>query len=138
MKINKQLQKIVNKLVDTSFRDGRMVEIQVTRSIKVLRALPKYLAIQALKEYLKALKREEREHTMYIETVIPLSPVQVKKMRKIVEKKAMPAGRQVMITKVLVNVNPEILGGFKLRIGDEIWDESILGKINQVKEAISG
>lgn len=138
MRINKQLQKIVNKLVDTSFKDGRMLEIQVTRSIKVLRALPKYLAIQALKEYLKALKRKERAYTMYIETVIPLSSAQVKKMRKIVEKKAMPAGRQVRITKVLVNVNPEILGGFKLRIGDEIWDESILGKINQVKEAISG
>lgn len=68
---------------------------------------------------------------MFIETVVPLSPTQVKRMKKIVEKK-------VRISKVLVNINPEILGGFKLRIGDEIWDESISGKINQVKEAING
>lgn len=131
MRINKQLQKIVNKLVDTSFKDGRMLEIQVTRSIKVLRALPKYLAIQALKEYLKALKRKEREHTLYIEATINLSPIQINKVKKFVEK-------EKKITKVLVSINPEILGGFKLRIGDQIWDESVVGKIQQVKEAISG
>lgn len=131
MRINKQLQKIVNKLVDTSFKDGRMLEPYVIRSIKILKSLPKYEAIQALSEYLKSLKRKEREHTMYIETVIPLSGSQIKRVKKIVEKK-------IKITKVLVNIKPEILGGFKLRIGDEIWDESILGKIMQVKEAIGG
>lgn len=129
--IKKQLEKTVRKLVDLSFKEDRMSEVSVTRSIKILKSLPKFEAIQALSEYLKALKRREREHTMYVETVIPLSPTQIKRMRKIVEKK-------VKITKVLVNINPEILGGFKLRIGDEIWDESILGKIMQVKEVING
>lgn len=127
----RELQKTVSKLVDLSFKDGKMVEAQVSKSIKVLKSLPRSEAIQALSEYLKNLKRREREHTMYIETIMPLSPAQIKKMKKIVEKK-------VKITKVLVNINKEILGGFKLRIGDEIWDESISGKINQVKEAISG
>ena len=46
--------------------------------------------------------------------------------------------KKVKITKVLVSINADILGGFKLRVGDEIWDESILGKIQQVKEAIKG
>lgn len=131
MKIRKQLQKTVNKLIDLSFKDGKIVEAQVARSIKVLKSLSRFEAIPALSEYLKNLKRKEREHTMYIETVVPLSPAQVKRMKKIVEKK-------VKIAKVLVNINPEILGGFKLRIGDEIWDESVSGKINQVKEAING
>jgi F-type H+-transporting ATPase subunit delta len=131
MKIRKQLQKTVNKLVDLSFKEGRILETQVTRSIKMLKSLPQSEAIQALSEYLKSLKRREREHTLYIETTIALSPAQVKRMKKIVEKK-------VKITKVLVNINPEILGGFKLRIGDQIWDESIQGKIQQVKEVISG
>lgn len=127
----KQLQKTVNQLVDLSFKDGRMIEFEVTRAIKALKSLPGSQAIKALSEYLKGLKREEREHTLYIETTTLLSPTQVKKAKKIVEKR-------VKITKVLVNINPEILGGFKLRIGDKIWDESVLGKINQVKEAISG
>ena len=129
--IKKELQKTVRRLTNLSFKDGKMVEMQVARSIKLLKSLPRSSAIQALSEYLKNLKRKEREHTMYIETVVPLSPAQVKRMKKIVEKKK-------KIAKVLVSINPEILGGFKLKIVDEICDESISGKINQVKEVING
>lgn len=129
MKKSKLLQKTITKLVEASFKDGKLVESQVVKSIKTLKALPRYAAILALSEYLKGIKREERKHTMYIETTTPLSPIQIKKAKKIVEKK-------VKITKVITSINPEILGGFKLRIGDEIWDESLMGKIMQVKEAI--
>lgn len=131
MKMSKLLQKTINKLVEASFKNGSMVENKVIRSIKALKSLPRYEAIQALSEYLRGIKRREREHTMSIETVIPLSSAQIKKAKKIVEKK-------YKITKVLTTLNPQILGGFKLRIGDEIWDESILGKIHQVKEVIVG
>lgn len=129
--IKKQLQKTVNKLVNLSFKEGRILETQVTRSIKIMKSLHKSEAIQALSEYLKNLKRKEREHTLYIEATMNLSPIQINKVKKFVEK-------EKKITKVLVSINPEILGGFKLRIGDQIWDESVVGKIQQVKEAISG
>ncbi len=127
----RQLQKIVKKLADLSFKDGRILELQVTRSIKALKSLPRFQAIASLGEYLKSIKRMERQFTMYIETAIPLPEMTVKKMRKIVEKKS-------RITRVVTNINPEILGGFKLRVGDEVWDETILGKIKQVKEVIHG
>ena len=128
---NKHLQKLINKLVEASFKDGKIIESQITKSIKALKSLPSYLAIEALSEYLKGLKRVERQHTMYIETVIPLSSVQLKKIKKIVEKK-------VKVTKVVTSINPDILGGFKLKVGDEVWDETLRGKIMQVKEAIRG
>lgn len=126
----KQLQKIVKKLAGLSFKEGKLIENQTVKSIKVLKSLPKSQAIAALEEYLNSIKRIERQFTMIVETSIPLPSVTIKKMKRIVEKKN-------KITKVVVNINPEILGGFKLKIGDEIYDESILGKINQVKEVIS-
>lgn len=126
---NKLLQKTIKKLVEVSFKDGRIVESHVVRSIKTLKLLPKYEAIQALSEYLKGIKRIERGHTMYVETVISLSSAQLKKIKKIVEKKT-------KVTKVITQINPSILGGFVLKVGDEVWDQSILDKINQVKEAI--
>lgn len=131
MKKSKTLHKIINKLVENSFREGRIMENKVTVAIKVLKSQPTAESIFALSEYLKGVKRIMRQNTMYIETVIPLSTAQIKKIKRIVEKR-------VKITKVLTQINPEILGGFKLKIGDEIWDESILAKINQVKGAISG
>jgi len=129
MKKNKQLQKIITKLVEISFKDGKIIENQVGRVIRVLKSQPQSEAIESLSAYLKALKREERKYTMYVEAAIPLSTAQLQKMKKIVDKKS-------KITRVVTSINPDILGGFKLRIGDEIWDETILGKINQVKEAI--
>lgn len=129
MKKNKELEKLVRQLVGRSFLDDKLIEREVIKSIKVLKSLPSSQAIFAMSEYLKGIKRREREHTMYIETAIPLSPAQVKKAKEI-------AGKMINITKILVSINSEILGGFKLRIGDEIWDESLSGKIKQVKEAI--
>lgn len=126
---NKYLQKLVKRLVEVSFKDGKMVESQVTKSIKALKALPKYQAIESLTEYLKKLKRLEIKHTMFIETVIPLDSIQLEKIKKIVEKK-------VRVTKVITQINTSILGGFILKVGDEVWDESLLDKVNQVKEAI--
>lgn len=137
MKQSKLLQKTITKLIEASFNEGKILEFQVVKSIKLLKSLPKYQAIWTLQEYLKQLKRKERQHTMYIETVIPLTDWQIKKAKKIVEKRAMPDGRQVKITKVKLLVNPQILGGFKLKVGDNIWDESILGKLNQLKEEIT-
>lgn len=131
MKKSQVLQKNITRLVEISFKDGKMIESQVIKSIKLLKSLPLSQSILALSEYLQQLRRKERAHTMYIETVIPLSANQIKKVKKIVEKKH-------KITKMVTKINPGILGGFKLTVSDEIWDETILGKIGQVKEAISG
>ena len=138
MKKNKQLDKSINLLLKVSFEDGNIIESKVIKSIKLLKSMPKYLSIEALSKYLIGLKRIQREHTLHIETTVPLSSVQLKKVQKIVEKKVKSLSGSVKITKVITSINPEILGGFKLKIGDEVWDESFVSKINQVKEAISG
>lgn len=130
MKKNKELQKIVRKLADISFKENRLVESSVIKSIKILKSLSRQEAINGLSEYLKEVRRIERAHTLHIETSSPLTQIQINQARKIVEKK-------VKITKVLVSINPQILGGFKLKIGDEIYDESLIAKINQIKEVIT-
>ncbi len=126
----KHLLKIVEGMVEESFSDGKMIENKIAKSIKVLKVLSSSDAIFAMSEYLKGLKRKERSHTMYLETPFAPSPSQVSKARKIISK-------QILITKVKININPEILGGFKLKVGDVVWDETVLSKINQVKEVIS-
>lgn len=138
MKKDRQLLKIVRDLGKECFSDGKILEAKVTRTIKTLKILPRSQAIFAMSEFIKYLKRKEREHTLYIETTYPLSFIQINKVKKIVEKKKSKLLLRKKITRVLVNINPEILGGFKLRVGDEIWDETVMGKIKQVKEAIRG
>ncbi len=128
--IKKQLKKTIDRLVEGSFTDGKMIEGKIIKAIKLLKGLGKTDAILAMSEYLSGLKRIERKHTMYIETAIILSLSQIKKAKKIVEKR-------VKITKIKTVVNPDLLGGFKLKVGDEVWDESVLEKLNQIKEGIA-
>lgn len=128
--MKKHLKKLINNLVDLSFKDGVTIERQAVRAIKILKSLPKYQAIETLTEYIRQLKRLERQHTMYIESVIPLNKVQLKNIKRNIEKK-------VKVTKIITEVNPAILGGFILKVGDEVWDASVLAHLNQVKEAIS-
>lgn len=127
--MKKHFKKLINNLVDLSFKDGVTIEHQVIKAIKALKSLPKYQAIETLTEYVKRLKRLEGRHTMRVESVIPLNKVQLQTIKKNVEKK-------VKVTKIVTQANPAILGGFILKIGDEVWDASILDRINQVKEAI--
>lgn len=128
--MKKHFKKLINDLVKISFKDGVIIEHRVIRAIKVLKSLPKYQAIQTLTEYVKQLKNLERKHTMYIESVVPLNKVQLKKIKKNIE-------RQVKVTRIVTQANPAILGGFILKIGDEVWDASVLARINQVKEVIA-
>ncbi len=124
-----KFEKTIVKLANASFKDGRLLESQVAKSIKALKHLPRNESILALTQYLKLIKRKERAHTMILETSIPISSAQIQKVKKIADKK-------FKITKVIHSINPEILGGLKLRVGDEVWDETLLNKIDQVKEAI--
>lgn len=126
---NKQLQKMINKLTGWSFKDGKIIESNVIKSIKLLKMQPKSRIVPSLLEYLKGLKRKQRQHTLYIETVIPLSQNHLNRIKKIVDK-------EVKVTKIITKINPEILGGFRLQVGDEIWDASVLGKFHQIKEVI--
>lgn len=126
-----KLQKTVQKLVEASFRDGQILEFQIVKSIKILKMLPSFEAIQALSQYLEGIKREERRHTLYIETAVDLTAMQIKKVKRVI-------GKKVKVIKTLINVNPDILGGFKIKIGDEVWDESIVSKIEEVRRIISG
>jgi len=129
MKKNKQLQKTIGKLVEVSFKDGRIMEGQVIRSARTLKSLPAATAIQTLSEYLNGLKRKEKKHTAYVETAVSLSPAQLQKVKRMAKE---------TITKISVKINKDIVGGFKLTIGDDIWDGSVLGRMNQVMEVIHG
>lgn len=136
MKKNKHLLNIVNDLISASFIDGKVIDSSVKRSVKLLKSLPVSQAIESLSEYLKSFKRIEKEHAMYIDTAISLSAAQVNKLKKSLLK--MQNRNQPKITKVSVQVKPKILGGFVVKIGDNIWDESILGKAYALKGALTG
>ena len=91
-----------------------------------LDALPQ---IRELFEELKAEAENIVEAT--IDSAFPLSDEQV---RSLVSKLESRTGHKV---KAAVNIAPELIGGVKVQIGDEVWDASVRGQLDSMAAALT-
>lgn len=130
MKSNKQFTKIIDNLMETAFKkDGNLDQKQVESHVKALKSLPIPDSIIALSEYLRRIKFELNKTTLEIETSIPLSQSQIKQITD-----AVKVDHQISAVKS--TINPSILGGLRVKIGDVVYDDSIARRILQLGEEI--
>ena len=130
MKTNKQLAKTIDDLMKTAFTsDGALDQKQVENHVKALKNLPTPDSIIALSAYLRRIKFELNKTTLEIETSIPLSQSQIKQITD-----AIKADHQISAVKS--TINPSILGGLRVKIGDVVYDDSIARRILQLGEEI--
>ena len=131
MKINKNtpLKKIIEELVRVSFVDNKLYKPKVDQIIKTLGGLSKGTAIAALSMYLMGIKREADKSRLVIESAIPLSLKQIDRVEDIINRT-----HPVFETEVIIN--PKLLGGIKLKIGDTVFDDSLMNRIEQLREKV--
>lgn len=131
MKTSKQIKSIIDKTILVSFKNNKPLEKKALKFVNLFKSQPRMEAIKILSEYLKRIKLRVNSTTMIVESTIPLS----KKHQDIIKKKMTPG---FTITNSEFKLNPELLGGLKIKLGDDIYDDSIRSRIYQVKEAIAG
>lgn len=131
MKKDKHLKRLVEQAVLASFKDGKLVSEKVQSFIKSFKALPRSKAIFALTEYSKGIKRELDMQTLVVESTTPLSSDEKRKIITKMEK-------QFSILNSQYSLNPALLGGLRVKIGDTVYDDSIEARINQLREEIRG
>lgn len=132
MKLTKQTGKIVDNLISSSFDDaGVVIQDMVLENVKAIKALPLTEAIATLSEYLHRIRIEVTKTTLEITSSILLSPAQVKSITESVR-----ADHVVM--NVVSSVDPSLLGGIRVKIGDVVYDDSLIRKIMQLGDEIGG
>ncbi len=131
MKTKKQIQSIIQKCIDASFDGGKLLEQRAQSFIKIFKSQPRVEAIELLTQYLKSVKRVLGSTTMIVESVIPLSSSE-----KVNLKKKYATG--FTIQSIEYKLDPSLLGGLKVKIGDYISEDSLRSRIAQVKETIHG
>ena len=130
MKKDKQLKKLVEKLVEMSFDNkGNLVEEKVQKCVTILKQLPLSKAIIALEAYLLGLRRGVEKRTLQIWSTIPLTGDQVDKISK-------QMGLNYPVNDVVTSVNTSLLGRLRVKIGDVVYDDSVGKKIVKLQEAI--
>jgi hypothetical protein len=130
MKKNKDLKKLAQVCCKSCFREGRLNEEKVASIVASFKSLPRSQAIFVISELLKALKKTQNQTTLQIESPVPVASIQTNRIIDRLKK-------EFLITNTENQINPALLGGFRVRIGDTLLDYSLSNKVSQLKEVLA-
>lgn len=129
MKKKSHFKKLAAKYVNYTHQKGKANEAEILKILGDLKTLPRSQAIYIISKFLKGARKRKGETTLLIESAIPLSKNEQQNIVKKLQK-------EHVITEVKQVIKPDILGGFKVTIGDTVLDYSLAGKISQLKGAV--
>lgn len=128
MKISKDAQRTARKLMEASLIDGILDLGRVKLMVeKIEEQKPRgYLAIAHA--YLRLVRLEVEKNRATIESAIELDGPMRQQVETDLKKKYGP-----QITTEF-SVNPELIGGMRIRVGSDVWDGSVANRIERLSE----
>lgn len=130
MKNRRKFKKLAAKYAEYSVRGERSDSDRVLKIMGDLKSMPRSQAIYLISKFLKGVRKRKGATTLIIESAIDLSKTQIE---KIVQK----LKKEFIITDVKTIVDPSLLGGFRVTIGDTVLDYTFKGKLYQMREALT-
>lgn len=131
MKIPKEARKLSRTLYRASFTNGRLDKAKVGAVVQqVLTAKPRhYLA--ALRNYQRLLRMELARRHAVIESAVALDQATSDKI--VADLK----GRYGDDITTEFKVTPELVGGLRVRLGSDVWDGSVSGRLAVLQKNLS-
>ncbi len=131
MKISKQARREAKELFRSCLSDGRLEETRVRQAVQqTLQTKPRgYLAI--LSHFLRLVKLAIEQRTARIESAVALSQDLQAEVRDSLEKTYGP-GLAVSYAQ-----NPALIGGLRIRVGSDVYDGSIQGRLAALQESFN-
>jgi F-type H+-transporting ATPase subunit delta len=127
MKVSKDARKLSRLMLRNSFTSGKLDEQKVSGMVQsVLEAKPRHY-VAVLQDYQHLLQLEAEKRRAVIESATPLNR---SLGERIIENLK---GRYGEDLTTEFRTNPELLGGLKIKIGNDVWDGSIKERLNQLQ-----
>jgi F-type H+-transporting ATPase subunit delta len=130
MKINKETRQLARGLLRSSFVDGRLDSARVASLVKSLIEKKPRNYIKALDAYKRLLRLEVEKRSATIETATELAP---EAGEQIVANLKRKYGGDLAAKFV---VNPELLGGMRIRVGSDVWDSSVRNRLQRLQQQL--
>jgi F-type H+-transporting ATPase subunit delta len=129
MKAGKQVRREAKQLFRSTFVNGVMDEQKVRTAVKrVLEVKPRgYIAI--LEVLKRLIKLEEARRAANVESAIALSADQQASVSANLQR---IYGRGLNIS---FQQNPALIGGLRVRVGSDVYDGSVSGRLNNMAES---
>ena len=114
------------KLADASIEGGEPSPRRVDAVLAFLGGRPMSERRAVLAAYLKMMRREEARRTLLLERAGSLDGTSKKAL---VEGLAKSSGMKLIVTE---KENPALIGGLRVRLGDDVYDASLRGMLNRL------
>ena len=130
MKINKEIRQLSREMLRASFTDGQL-DAGRTRSLvdSLIEKKPRNY-IDVLKNYRRLLQLELEKRRARVETASELDSTTSSELVANLKKKY---GSDLTAEFI---VNPELLGGMRVRVGSDVWDGTVRNRLEQLERQL--
>jgi len=130
MKINKEIRQLSREMLRASFTDGQLDPARISSVIDSVTARKPRNYIDVLKNYRRLLRLEVEKRRARIETASEMNPTTQSEVVTNLKKRY---GSD--LTPEFV-VNPQLLGGIRIRVGSDVWDGSVRNRLEQLQQQL--
>jgi F-type H+-transporting ATPase subunit delta len=130
MKINKEIRQLSREMLRASFTDGQLDSGRITSLVDSIIAKKPRHYIDVLKNYRRLLRLELEKRQARIETANEVdSATSSELVTNLKEKYGSDLAPEFI-------VNPELLGGMRIRVGSDVWDGTVRNRLERLQQEL--
>ncbi len=130
MKINKEIRRLSRGMLRASFTDGELDPGRIASLVDSLIARKPRHHIEVLKNYRRLLRLELEKRRARVETASEADSAIRSELVANLKKKY---GSDLTTEFV---VNPQLLGGMRIRVGSDVWDGTVRNRLERLEQQL--
>ena len=130
MKITKEIRRLSREMLRASFTDGQLDAGRISSLVDSLIARRPRHYIEVLKNYRRLLRLELEKRQARIETASEVDSATTAELVANLKKKY---GSDLTTEFV---VNPDLLGGMRIRVGNDVWDGTVRNRLERLQQEL--
>jgi F-type H+-transporting ATPase subunit delta len=130
MKLNKEIRQLSRKMLQASFTDGQLDPGRICSLVDSLVTHKPRNYIVSLKNYKRLLRLELEKRHATIETASDVDSA----IRSEIEANLKSKYGNDLSTEF--HVDPKLLGGMRIRVGNDVWDGSVRNRLERLQHAL--
>ena len=130
MKLNKEIRQLSRKMLQASFTDGQLDQGRISSLVDSLITRKPRNYIYVLKNYRRLLRLELEKRQATVETSSEVDPAI---RSEIVANLKSKYGNDLSTE---FHVDPQLLGGMRIRVGSDVWDGSVRNRLERLQHEL--
>ena len=130
MKLNKEIRQLSRKMLRASFTDGQLDPGKVASLVDSLVTHKPRNYVDVLKNYKRLLRLELQKRRATIETASEVDPTI---RSEIIANLKNKYGNDLATE---FQVDPQLLGGMRIRVGSDVWDGSVRNRLERLQHEL--